>query len=165
MYGVLTDVKRRRRFAATPMGGTIARLLPRGSQNPGTQSRGQYAGRLPGMKGIEAIEPILKKTLLPENDRRCGGLQALLDGAEGRALGQQQDQFGAKDVSRRQAARLSDGSQFGMLILGEQEFVASSHTKLEAQNLVMVTLRQATSDAFNLFPKRLSPHAINLRFP
>src|SRR5260370_3453234 len=96
------------------------------------------------MKGVEAIEPILKKTLLPANDRRCGGLQALLDGAEGRALGQQQDQFGAKDVSRWQAARLSDGSQFGILILGKQEFVASSHTNLEAQKLVMVTLRQAT---------------------
>jgi hypothetical protein len=75
---------------------------------------------MPGVEGVEAIEPVLKKTkktLLPANDRWCGGLQSLFDGAEGRALGQQQHQFGAKHVSRWQAAGLSEGSQFGMLIL------------------------------------------------
>ena len=110
MYGVLTDAKRYRQFAATPMRGTIARLLARGGQDPRPQSRYQYAGSLSGMKGVEAIEPVPKKTLLPANDRRYGGLQSLFDGAEGRALGQQQDQLGAKHVSRWQAAGLSDGS-------------------------------------------------------
>jgi hypothetical protein len=38
------------------------------------------------VKGVEAIEPILKKTPLPANDHQCRGLQALLDGAEERAL-------------------------------------------------------------------------------
>jgi hypothetical protein len=47
-----------------------------------------------------------------------------------------EDQFGEKHVSRWQGAGLSDGSQFGMLILGRQEFVASSHTNLEAQKTV-----------------------------
>jgi hypothetical protein len=106
-YGVLTDAKRCRQFSATPMGGTIARLLASGRQNPGPQSRCQSAGSLSGMKGVEAIEPVLKKTLLPANDRRCGGLQSLFDGAEGRAPGQQQDQLGAKHVSSWQGARLS----------------------------------------------------------
>src|SRR5260370_7480490 len=85
MYGVLTDVKRHRQFAATPMGGTIARLLPRGSQNPGPQSGCQYAGRLPGMKGVEPIEPILKKTLLPSNYLRRRVLHPLLIGLQGPA--------------------------------------------------------------------------------
>src|ERR1700730_9434120 len=39
MYGVLTHAKRCRQFAATPMRGTIARLLASGCQNPGPQSR------------------------------------------------------------------------------------------------------------------------------
>ena len=109
MYGVLTDAKRYRQFAATPMRGTIARLLARGGQNPRPQSRCQYAGSLSGMKGVEAIEPVLKKTLLPANDRkhvifedhaltndrRCGSLQSLFDGAEGRASASSRIQLGA----------------------------------------------------------------------
>ena len=42
---------------------SAARLLLRasGSQNPGLQSRCQYAGSLSGVQGVEAIEPVLKK--------------------------------------------------------------------------------------------------------
>ena len=129
---------------ATPMRGTIARLLASGGQDPRPQSRCQYAGSLSGMKGVEAVEAVLKKTLLPANDRRCGGLQSLLDGAEGRALDQQQDQVWRETriPLARSGAGLSHGSQFRMLIVGKQEFVASRHTNLEAQRLVMVTLRQ-----------------------
>jgi hypothetical protein len=40
---------------------------------------------------------------------------------------------------------MARSSTFYVLIVGEQEFAASSHTNLEAQNSGMVTLRQATS--------------------
>jgi hypothetical protein len=34
-----------------------------------------------------------------------------------------------------------------MLLLGEQDFAASNHDSFDANSLVMVTLRQATSEA------------------
>src|ERR1700693_2635174 len=41
-----------------------------------------------------------------------------------------------------------------MLLLGEQDFAASGHDSLDANSLVMVTLRQATSLLASLFQHR-----------
>ena len=132
MHCVLADSQRRRQFAATPMRGTVAGFLAGGRQNPGAQSRSQHRGLLAGMIGIEPIEPGLEEALLPANDGGSSGLQPALDGAEGRAFGQHQDELGAKDVAGRQRTRLSNAAEFRTLVAGEGDFAACRHTNLEA---------------------------------
>jgi len=46
-----------------------------------------------------------------------------------------------------------------MLLLGEQDFAASNHDSFDANSLVMVTLRQATSyhNCFHLIVIRIGP--------
>ena len=65
MHCVLADSQRRRQFAATPMGGTVAGFLASGGQNPGAQSRSQQRRLLAGVIGIESVESGLEEALLP----------------------------------------------------------------------------------------------------
>lgn len=132
MHSVLADSQRGRQFAATPMRGTVAGLLAGGRQNPSPQSRRQNRGLLPGMIGVEPVEPAFEKALLPTDDRRCTGLQPALDGVEGSSFCQHQDELGAKDVARRQGTRLSDAAEFRTLVAGEGHFAVCRHTNLEA---------------------------------
>ena len=132
MHSVLADSQRGRQFRATPMGGTVARFLASGGQNPGAQSRSQQRRLLAGVIGIEPVEAGLEEALLPANDGRRRSLQLPLDRAKRRALSQHQDELGAKDVARRQGTRLSNAAEFGTLVGAEGDFATCRHTNLEA---------------------------------
>ena len=110
MHGVFADAQRGGQLAATPVGGSVAGLSPRGGQNAGAQSRSQHSGLLAGMIGVQSLESVLPEALLPANDRRRRGLQPLLDGIEGRAFRQHQDQLGAKHVPGGQRPGLGDAA-------------------------------------------------------
>ena len=58
---VLADSQRSCQFAATPMGGTVARFLAGGGQNPSAQSRSQQRGRLAGVIGVSPSSPDSRK--------------------------------------------------------------------------------------------------------
>jgi hypothetical protein len=100
------------------MCGTVAGLLASGCQDPGSHRRCQHARALPGVEGVQTVDSVLKKPLLPANDRRRGRLQPLFDDAEGGTLCKKKNQSGTKHVSRWQGAGLSDGSKFETLIVG-----------------------------------------------
>jgi len=132
MHGVFAHAQCRRKFATAPMRGAIARFLAGGGQNPGPQRRSQHRSLLAGMTGIEPVKPGLEEASLPADDGGSRGLQLPFDDAERRALGQHQDELGAKDVARRQGTRLSNAVEFGTLVAGEGDFAACRHTNLEA---------------------------------
>ena len=67
-----------------------------------------------------------------------------LDGVEGCAFSQHEDQLGAKHLPDRQSTGLRDAAWVGVLLFGEQDFAASGHDSMDANSLVMVTLWQAT---------------------
>ena len=89
--------------------------------------------------------PVLPEALLPANDGGRRGLELSLDRVEGGAFCQHEDQLGAKHVSGRQRTGLGDAAEVGMVLLGEQDLAANGHDSLDANSLVMVTLRQSTS--------------------
>lgn len=124
---------------------SVAGLFPRGRQDTGAQSGSQHTGLLAGMIGVQSLEAVLPEALLPANDGGRRGLELSLDRVEGGAFCQHEDQLGAKHVSRRQRTGLGDAAEVGMLLLGEQDLAANGHDSLDANSLVMVTLRQATS--------------------
>jgi hypothetical protein len=70
----------------------------------GSHRRCQHARCLPGMEGVQTVDSVLKKPLLPTNDRRRGRLQPLFDDAEGGTLSEKKNQSGTKHVSRWQGA-------------------------------------------------------------
>src|ERR1035441_591918 len=49
-----------------------------------------------------------------------------------------------------------------MLLLGEQDFAASNHDSFDANSLVMVTLRQATSRVISLLLSDLVANSVSL---
>ena len=110
MYGVFADAQRGSQLAATPVRGSIAGFSPRGGQDEGAQSGGQYAGLLAGMIGVESLKSVAPEALLPANDRGRRGLELSLDRVEGRAFVQHQNQLGAKHVSGGQRSRLGDAA-------------------------------------------------------
>ena len=145
MHGVFADTQGGGQFAATPVRGPVAGFFPRGGQDAGAQSRSQHPGFLAGMIGVKSLESVLPEALLPAHDGGRGGLELSLDGVEGCAFGQHQNQLGAKHISGGQRTGLGDAAKVAMLLLGEQDFAASGHDSFDANRLVMVTLRQATS--------------------
>ncbi len=145
MHGVFADAQHGGQFAATPVRRPVVGLSPRGRQDAGAQSGSQHTGLLAGMIGVQSIESGLPEALLPTNDGGRRGLELSLDRIEGRPFRQHQNQLGAKHVSGGQRTGLGDAAEVGMLLLGEQDLAANGHDSLDANSLVMVTLRQATS--------------------
>ena len=101
-------------------------------KNPGAQASRQNRGLLPGMIGVEPIDPGLEEPLFPANDGRRPGLQKSLNRVEGSAFGQHQDELGPKAVTGRQRTRLRNAAEFGMLITGEEDYAICRHTNVEA---------------------------------
>jgi hypothetical protein len=110
MHGVFADAQRGGQFAATPVRGPVAGLSPRGGQDTGTQGRSQHTGHLAGMIGVQSLQPVVPKALLPANDSGRRSLELSLDGVERRAFRQHQNQLGTKHISGGQSTGLSDAA-------------------------------------------------------
>jgi len=106
----LPSAQRGGQYAATPVRRPVTGLSPRGGQDAGTQSGSQHTGFLAGMIGVQSFESGLPEALLPANDGGRRGPELSLDGVEGRAFGQHQNQLGAKHVSGWQSTGLGDAA-------------------------------------------------------
>lgn len=71
-----------------------------------------------------------------------GGLQSLLDGTEGKPLAQHENEFGAENIPCREGARLRNRCEFVTLGIGKDQISGSSHTDIDASQLLTVTSRQ-----------------------
>lgn len=110
MHGVFADAQRGGQFAATPVRRPVAGFSARGGQDTGTQGRSQHTGHLAGMIGVQSLQPVVPKALLPANDSGRRSLELSLDGVERRAFRQHQNQLGTKHISGGQSTGLSDAA-------------------------------------------------------
>ena len=62
------------------------------------------------MIGVQSLESVLPEALFPANDGGRRGLELSLEGVEGRAFGQHENQLGAKHISGGQSTGLGDAA-------------------------------------------------------
>jgi len=95
-------------LAAGPMRRTVARFAAGGVEDSGPRLGSEFAWRLPGALGFQAVESGLEEAPLPLADRTRRGVEFVDDLAVGPAVGQQQHDLGSKNKARRQRLRVAD---------------------------------------------------------
>ncbi len=145
MHYILTDTQRNGQFPATPVGRAIARFAARRAQDSRAQSGVSTVGFWPGWYVSRPSMPFARnrsfhRMIVGAVVWSCG-LIMLKDAPSS----QQQNQFGAEHITRRQRARLGDGRQLRSLPRGRSEGSRNARTSIDAHVLVSVTLRQFAS--------------------
>src|ERR1043166_1421945 len=123
-YAHVTDPQLSRQFATAPVGGSVFGSAPCAVQDFGFQIGSLRFDFLARMPGIEASQPLGRKTLLPQSHGIDAASEFPRDGPQALAFAESEQNISAPNIFSRQSAATHPRSEFG--------FSSSTHLKLSS---------------------------------